>query len=104
MACTCVIEQIIEDGVQRGRLVSQCTECAAKTSTDVKKMRGTCLACGTIHEGGHICTPELQRLKEIDAECGPRAVREALIALGQKGFNNKVETLENEAKIIRERK
>lgn len=41
------------------------------------------------------------RLAQIDDEAGPRAVREALIALNQKGFNNKIETLEAEAASLR---
>ena len=41
---------------------------------------------------------------EIDREAGPRAIRDALIALGQTGFNNKIETLEAEAATIRAKK
>ena len=43
----------------------------------------------------------MARLVEIDREAGPRAVREALIALGQKGFGDKIESLEAEAAGIR---
>jgi hypothetical protein len=42
-----------------------------------------------------------QRLAEIDKEVGPRATREELLAIGRKGFGNKLETLENEAIVLR---
>lgn len=67
--------------------------------------RGICTRCGIAHsDPNHACTDDQIRLMEIDREVGPRAVREALIALGQKGFNNKVETLEAEAAVLRARK
>lgn len=67
--------------------------------------RGLCTRCGIAHsDQNHVCTDDQIRLLEIDRECGPRAVREALLALGQKGFNNKVETLEAEAAAIRAKK
>lgn len=67
--------------------------------------RGVCTKCGKAHgEQNHVCDMDDVRLLEIDREAGPRVVREALIALGQKGFQNKVETLEAEASVIRARK
>lgn len=67
-----------------------------------ENFRGICTKCGIAHsDKNHACTDDDVRLIEIDRECGPRAVREALIALGQKGFNNKVETLEAEAITLR---
>lgn len=44
------------------------------------------------------------RLEEIDKKAGPRAVREVLLELGKKGFENKIETLEAEAAQLRLRK
>lgn len=71
----------------------------------MENFRGICTRCGVAHsDPNHNCTDDQVRLLEIDRECGPRAVREALLALGQKGFNNKVETMEAEAAIIRARK
>jgi hypothetical protein len=71
----------------------------------LRNTRGICTYCGKNHgDDNHICNDDDVRLLEIDRECGPRSVREALISIGQKGFNNKVETLENEAKAIRARK
>ena len=63
--------------------------------------RGVCTTCGRAVNLPHECSPELVRLVEIDNEAGPRSVREALIAVGQKGFNNKLETLEAEAATLR---
>jgi len=63
--------------------------------------RGICTACGLAHDGSHVCSPAFVRLMEIDREAGCRAVREALIAMNQKGFNNKIETLEAEAVTLR---
>ena len=67
----------------------------------MENFRGICTRCGIAHSDvNHACTDDQIRLLEIDKECGPRAVREALIALGQKGFGNKLETLEAEAAVI----
>ncbi len=71
--------------------------------------RGICTFCGIAHglprETYHpVCNADTARLVEIDREAGcGRTVREILIADGKKGFNNKIETLENEAIIIRAR-
>lgn len=71
----------------------------------MENFKGICTRCGITHsDPNHACTDERIRLLEIDRECGPRAVREALIAIGQKGFGNMIETLENEAKVIRGKK
>jgi hypothetical protein len=71
----------------------------------MENFRGICCRCGIAHSDvNHSCTDDQIRLLEIDKECGPRAVREALIALGQKGFNNKIETFEAEAAAIRSKK
>jgi hypothetical protein len=71
----------------------------------MENFRGLCTKCGIVHSNpNHSCTDDDARLLEIDREVGPRAVREALIALGHKGFNNKVETLEAEAAQIRAKK
>lgn len=43
----------------------------------------------------------LTRLRVIDREIGPRTLREAVLSLGGKGFNNKIEVLENEAATLR---
>lgn len=67
----------------------------------MENMRGICTACGLAHNGSHVCSPAFVRLMEIDREAGPRPVREALIALNQKGFENKIETLEAEAVTLR---
>ena len=68
----------------------------------MENFRGVCTRCGIAHsDPNHACTDDQIRLMEIDKECGPRAVREALLALGHKGFNNKIETLELEAAAIR---
>lgn len=71
----------------------------------MENFRGVCTRCGIVHsDQNHVCTDDQIRLLEIDKECGPRSVREALIALGQKGFGNKIETLEAEAQSIRSKK
>lgn len=68
----------------------------------MENFRGICTKCGLAHgDVNHVCNAEDVRLMEIDREVGPRAVREAMIALGQKGFQNKVEALEAEASILR---
>lgn len=71
----------------------------------MNNFRGICTRCGVAHsDQNHTCTDDQIRLLEIDREAGPRAVREALIALGQKGFGDKLETLEAEAAVIRAKK
>lgn len=71
----------------------------------MENFRGICTRCGIAHsDPAHACTDDDVRRLEIDREAGPRAVREALIALGQKGYNSKIETLEAEAATIRTRK
>ena len=70
----------------------------------MENQRGICTNCGLVVTQPHECTADMARLVEIDREAGCRAVREALIALGQKGFNNKIETLEAEAAAIRTKK
>lgn len=71
----------------------------------MENTRGICTRCGIAHaDTNHICTDDQIRLLEIDRECGPRAVREALLAIGQKGFNSKIELLEAEAATIRNKK
>jgi hypothetical protein len=67
----------------------------------MENFRGVCTACGLAHDGTHVCSSAFVRLMEIDREAGSRTVREALIALNQKGFNNKIETLEAEAAALR---
>lgn len=42
-----------------------------------------------------------QRLKEIDAETGSRAIREIMIADGKIGFNGKIKNLEDESAELR---
>lgn len=70
-----------------------------------ENFRGICTKCGIAHgDINHACTDDDVRLLEIDRLAGPRSVREALIAIGQKGFQNKTETLESEAAAIRARK
>jgi hypothetical protein len=69
---------------------------------DTLNFRGLCTRCGIAHsDPKHTCTDAEIRLLEIDKEAGPRAVREMLLDLGKKGFNNKIETLELEATTIR---
>lgn len=88
--CNCVFEYEQQGNVKIGRRASElCQECLDIQAQELVKRQ---------KEADQI------RLLEIDRECGPRSVREALIALGHKGFNNKIETLENEAKTIRARK
>lgn len=70
----------------------------------MENFRGVCTRCGIAHsDQNHSCTDDQIRLLEIDKEAGPRSVREALLALGHKGFNDKIKTLEDEAIIIRGR-
>jgi hypothetical protein len=63
--------------------------------------RGICTSCGITHSGDHVCSAEYVRLREIDQEAGPRAVREEFLALGKKGYNNKIEKAEVEAVMLR---
>ena len=64
---------------------------------------GLCTKCGqVVVPSEHQCTDDIARLVAIDREAGPRKVREALLALGQKGYQNEIETLEAEAMAIRE--
>jgi hypothetical protein len=71
----------------------------------MENFRGLCTRCGIVHsDPNHNCSDDQIRLLEIDREAGcGRAVREILIADGKKGFNNRLETLEKEAKDIRAR-
>jgi uncharacterized OB-fold protein len=63
---------------------------------------GVCTKCGqVVVPSEHECSDAIARLAQIDREAGPRSVREAMIALNQKGFNNKVEALEAEAQVLR---
>jgi hypothetical protein len=70
----------------------------------MENFRGICTKCGIAHSDvNHACTDDQIRLIEIDREAGPRAVREGLLALGYKGFGDKIESLEAEAASIRTR-
>lgn len=70
----------------------------------MENFRGICTKCGISHGNtDHSCTDDDARLIEIDREV-IRTLREEMIALGRKGFNNKLETLEAEAISIRARK
>jgi hypothetical protein len=62
--------------------------------------KGICTRCGIIVTLPHECDADKARLVEIDREV-IRTMREILLAEGKKGFGNKLETLENEAKAIR---
>jgi hypothetical protein len=69
----------------------------------MENFRGICTNCGLAHSDvNHSCSADKARLIEIDREV-IRTLREEMIALGRKGFNNKLETLENEAVGIRAR-
>ena len=66
--------------------------------------RGLCTSCGQVVTQPHICSDDIARLQAIDKEAGcGRSVREILIGDGKKGFNNKLQTLEAEAIVIRAR-
>jgi hypothetical protein len=71
--------------------------------TDVTTAREQAIAAEKAAYDANKLKREAQaRLDAIDKEAGcGRAVREALISLGKKGFNNKFETLEAEAAILR---
>lgn len=85
--CGCVREVVsVGQGAYGFKAISTCSSCESTKSVEAKEKRK--IAIG-------------QRLLEIDAFAGPRTIREVLIADNKKGFNNKIETLENEAKALR---
>lgn len=81
----------------------------------MENKRGICTKCGLAHSEdpdvhAASCTDDNIRLMEIDRECGPRAVREFMLASGFKGHVKEGKTLgvieeaEVEAATIRVRK
>jgi hypothetical protein len=69
----------------------------------MENFRGVCTSCGIAHsDQNHQCNADKARLVEIDREV-IRTMREILLAEGKKGYNNKLETLEAEAAVIRAR-
>lgn len=77
----------------------------------MEDFRGICTRCGVTHsDPNHSCTDDQIRLLEIDKECGPRPVRDFMLANGYKGFVKGgeilglVEKAEAEAAVIRAKK